>query len=436
MASGASPGDTPLLLNRARAYEFMDRHGLDALVAQLSINVYYLSDYWGSLNFPGFFDAAYFAVLPRREDAPASLILPSFELRRLVSEGGTWIPNIEAYSAPDEGETLADATPAGQVYAGWPVRAGASLSAREQGWVEIVQRLRSQMSADAIWALVRALKSAGLTNRRIGSDDERLAGWLAARGCDVQCEYRRDVFNQIRLVKTPAEIALLRTAARINESALLTTGRALHEGAEWGAMEDIFMQAVAQQGGRGVYLLCGAGGLPAVKARRGEPIMLDSLARYRQYHGDFGRCAVIGAPSDEHRSRHQALTRGWERAHELLRPGTSYSELTREVIAAIRAAGFPEYRGAVPHSLGLEHTDDPKPVASQPGQKPDAVLEPGMVVNVDMPYTEIGWGSVHIEDTVVITATGCDPLTSLDLSLLIAGTTPPRTNGLRALVKF
>ena len=83
----------------------MDRHGLDALVAQLSINVYYMSNYWGSLNFRGFFDAAYFAVLPGREEAPASLILPSFELRRLVSEGGTWMPNVQSYSAPDEGET-------------------------------------------------------------------------------------------------------------------------------------------------------------------------------------------------------------------------------------------------------------------------------------------------------------------------------------------
>jgi Xaa-Pro aminopeptidase len=42
-----------------------------------------------------------------------------------------------------------------------------------------------------------------------------------------------------------------------------------------------------------------------------------------------------------------------------------------------------------------------------------------MVVNVDMPFTEIGWGSVHIEDTVVITPHGCDPLTSLDLRLQI-----------------
>jgi Xaa-Pro aminopeptidase len=413
------PEGPHVLLNRIRANEFMDRHGLDALVAQLSINVLYLSDYWGSLNDPGFFDATYFAVLPRREDQPAALVLPSFEIRRLVSEGGTWMPEVFSYSSPLEGARLADGTPAGQRYEGWPLRPGVALLPLEQGWVEITRRLGDQMSADAIWALIRALRAAGLDGRRIGGDDERLGPWLAARGFGATVEYRRDVFNSIRLVKSPPEVERLRSAAQVNERAMLAACDALREGAEWREIEDVYMQAMARQGGRGVYLLCGAGGLPARTVRRGEPIMFDALGRFRHYHGDFGRCAVLGSPSAEHVRRHRALTRGWERARELLRPGTRYSELAAAVVAAIRDAGFPDYRGAVVHSLGLEHTDDPKPIGAQPGVKPDAVLEPGMVVNVDMPYTEIGWGSVHIEDTVVIRADGCEPLTSLDLAMRV-----------------
>lgn len=231
-----------MLLNRDRAREVMDRHGLDGLVAQLSINVCYLSDYRGSLNDPGFFDATYFAVLPRREDAPAALVLPSFEIRRLVSEGGTWMPGVYSYSSPLEGATRADGTPAGRIYGGCPVRPGAALLPLEQGGVAITQRLREQMSADAIWALALALARA------------------------------------------------LRAAGR------------------------------------------GTRGRPARLRRRAD--------------------------------RRQAR-------------------------------------------------------AAQPGVRPDAVLEPGMVVNVDMPFTEIGWGSVHIEDTVVITPGGCEPLTSLDLAMRV-----------------
>jgi Xaa-Pro aminopeptidase len=70
-----------------------------------------------------------------------------------------------------------------------------------------------------------------------------------------------------------------------------------------------------------------------------------------------------------------------------------------------------------PHGLGLEHTDDPKPLGVQLGTKPDQVLEAGMVINVDMPYTEIGWGSLHIEDTALVTDDGHELLTTADLEL-------------------
>jgi Xaa-Pro aminopeptidase len=41
-------------------------------------------------------------------------------------------------------------------------------------------------------------------------------------------------------------------------------------------------------------------------------------------------------------------------------------------------------------------------------------------VNVDMPHTEIGWGSVHMEDTVVITSDGCERLSRADFTIRVA----------------
>jgi len=71
------------------------------------------------------------------------------------------------------------------------------------------------------------------------------------------------------------------------------------------------------------------------------------------------------------------------------------------------------------HSLGLEHTDDPKSPGVQPQDKPDQTLAKGMVINVDLPHSEIGWGSVHMEDTVLITDDGCERLASADFSLRV-----------------
>jgi len=52
-----------MLLNLDRARDILERERLDGFIAQLPINVYYLSDYWGLFNTAGGYDASYMAVL-------------------------------------------------------------------------------------------------------------------------------------------------------------------------------------------------------------------------------------------------------------------------------------------------------------------------------------------------------------------------------------
>ena len=408
-----------MLLNYARAKEILERERLDGLIAQLPINVYYLTDYWGLFNTAGGYDASYLAVVPRDDSKEASLIVPALELRRVETKG-TWTPSIFAHSSPENGAVLADGTAKGVNYRGWLVREGAELEGLEQRWVDIVSRLGSDVSANAFWAVVRAIKAAELEGSRIATDDPRLPGWLEACGMkSIQCEYRLDLFNEIRLVKTADEIALMRIAARYNENALLAAADDMKEGATWSEIENSYMVSMARQGGRGVYLTCGVGELPHGEIRRGEPVLFDALGQYEHYHGDFGRCAVLGEPSAEHRQRHQDICTGWEVALEYLKPGVRYSEVSSAVGKAVRNEGFRNFRDPIVHSLGLEHTDDPKAPGVQPQDKPDQTLVAGMVVNVDMPHSEIGWGSVHMEDTIVITRDGCERLGTADFGMRV-----------------
>lgn len=410
-----------MLLNLDRAREILAREGLDGLIAARPVNVYYVSGYWGAFQTPVGYDGSYFAVLPRLEAAPAALVIPALELRRLQTHGGTWMAGVFSYTSErDDILALPDGTPRGADYAGWPTREGAALLPLEQRWREITARLGGSMSPDARLALARALHAAGLERAHVLTDDARIAGWLAACGLDgLTCRHAPELFNAIRQVKTPEEIALLREAARRNEAALLEAAATMREGSTWPDVEAAYLVAMARRGGRGVYLLCGLGELPAGHVRRGEPVMLDALGTYRHYHGDFGRCAVVGEPSAEHRRRHRAICIGWEVAQENLRPGVRYSELAARVGAAVRAAGIRDFRDPIVHGLGLEHTDDPKQPCVQPQDKPDQVLCENMVVNVDLPHTEIGWGSVHMEDTVRITADGCERLGTADAGLIV-----------------
>ncbi|MGI9235630.1 MAG: M24 family metallopeptidase [Woeseiaceae bacterium] len=407
------------LINQPRARDIMAAEGIDGLVAAVPINVYYLSSYWGLLMSAERFDAAFFAVLPASDQQPAALILPSMELRRLVTGGGTWMPETFIYTSPDgEQDQIAVS---GLPYGGWPVRAAASLTELEREWIEATEAQVGRIAGNAIGALSRAVRNAGLEKATIVDDDARVGAWLQNAGFDeLVCRTDPGLFNRIRAVKTPDELKLMRKAAAINESAMRQAATAFRDGATWAEVETAFAVAMASQGGTASYLMCGAGGPPSGRIRRDEPMFLDALGTYEHYHGDFGRCVVLGEPGAMMKQRHKALCAGWDSVQPLLKPGTRYSELADTAIDAIRRSGLPEFVYATPHGLGLEHTDDPKPAGVQQGMSSDVLLEKGMVLNIDMPFTEIGWGSVHIEDTVHITEDGFEALTSDDLAIIRA----------------
>lgn len=405
------------LANLPRAREQMAAANIDGLIAAVPLNVYYLSGYWGLLMSAQRFDAAFFAVLPADDTQPAALVLPSMELRRLVSAGGTWMPETFIYTSPDDDlDVIATNGPA---YSGWPVAKDATLTDLERRWIDATNAQEGRVAGNAMGALVHALRTAGLTNGRLVCDDARISGWLDQAGLNsIDCRTDPAIFNRIRAVKTPAELKLMRRAAIINEAAAREAAATFREGAMWSDIETVYNTAMARAGGAGSYLICGAGGPSAGHIRPNEPMFIDALGTFQHYHGDFGRCVVLGEASKSMRQRHRALCNGWEAIRPLLKPGTYYSTLATTAIDAIRRSGLPEYVYATPHGVGLEHTDDPKPPGRQQGMAHDEVLEAGMVLNVDLPFTEIGWGSVHIEDTVHITPDSFESLTSSDLSII------------------
>ena len=141
-----------------------------------------------------------------------------------------------------------------------------------------------------------------------------------------------------------------------------------------------------------------------------------------KFHPEATRVPAVydtpfGAGRASERQRHAAICKGWDGAQDYLRPGFRYSELSSAVAEVVRKEGREHFRNPVVHRLGLEHTDDPKSPAVQPQDSPDRALEPGMLVNVDLPHTEIGWGSLHTEDRVVIADNGCERSTTAELGM-------------------
>ena len=406
------------LINQSRAETILDREGLDGLLVTSPINFYYVSGYWGFYYTPLGFDGCYFAILPKDASKPAGMVLPALELRRLETVGMPWIENIILYSTEGDGEFFDEGFPRGKDYQGWPIDPGVSLNPLEERWKAIIARFKNSYSENSIQALLRGIKDADLTGKTILIDDLRIQKWLKdIGGVDINFCFRPELFNEIRMVKTKNEIDIMRTAAIINEESMLSAIDHMSEGVTWEELENYYMTEMARKGGRGVYMMCGVGELPNGVCKKGEPILFDALGQYKRYHGDFGRCAVIGDPSQLHLERHQAILEGWNKAKEHLKPGTTYDQLSEIVGNHVRSLNFNYFRNPAVHGLGLEHTDDPKPIGPQPGVKISQVLEKNMVINIDMPFTEIGWGSVHMEDTILITHDGFERLSSANFDL-------------------
>jgi Xaa-Pro aminopeptidase len=94
--------------------------------------------------------------------------------------------------------------------------------------------------------------------------------------------------------------------------------------------------------------------------------------------------------------------------------------MTEKVIGVIEREGFPGFFIATPHSVGLEHTDHPIPIGLElPGSQGDLVCEENMVINVDLPYHELGFGGMHLEDMIRVSKDGCEPLTTMKTDLIV-----------------
>ncbi len=233
-----------------------------------------------------------------------------------------------------------------------------------------------------------------------------------------------DLLRSIRMVKTPDEVALIRSAARKTEVAQLASMEAVAAGASWAEAQRVFFAVMTQIGGQPLYLagtVARPGVGPLVGAemhehRPGDTAFFDGFGGYRHYFGDIGRTVVFGEPTEAQRRVFAALRAGWHDTWPQIRPGLDSRELAAMVMRHVRAAGAVDYQICSPHSVGLEHFDNPHPRSIYA----PFIIESGMVLSVDVPYMAPDTGMLHTEDLVLVGEAGVEFLTSNDDRLCVA----------------
>ena len=407
-----------MLVNRPRATAVMAQYGLDGLVALNPINVYYLANTLPVMTkFRS--DIGALATIARDEKAPSYVITSTAQAWDLVN-GDREVPELIAISGIGNWQDYANPDPEKMkiepkaTVAGYAVRADAPLTAREQRWVQAQRTYNPNAAGTPAWGLVRALRQSGLEKGRIGVDDMRLKLMLDEIGfTSVTCVPAASIFRQIRMVKSEPELALMRVAGRNNATASMNTIKAIRPGMRFDEVERLFQAECAVLGSEMTSFLAGVtiGLFPDGQAVSGKPFLIDSVSHFRQYHGDFSRTVCLGEPPKDVLSRAQANRNGRDAVFAAVKAGVRFSELRRIAREAEVKSGMPNEIIIVnPHSLGLEHGDNPARMDGPYSPLIDTVLEENMVITVDLPYIEVGWGAGHHEDMIRVTRNGYEPM--------------------------
>ena len=429
IAPGPSPGDDfdgRSLVNKPRAYEVMEQEGVDGIVALNPVNVFYLGNYF-SYEVQKLRAIPSFAVMPRDPRKPSFLVVASTDLW-FIANAEREYPEIIPYSAPVAWEQYRDPDtwnqpPDARGGIRRPIREE-SLTDIERGWVEMERRFEHRKAATPEWALVRALEEAGLAKGRVAVDDMRIAHILGTLGQDaVTCVPGDNTFRKIRMIKSEVELAHMRAAARANQDACMAMLRQVEVGMTKADIDQLFLLEAAKRAAKAIWIAVGTiGGFPEGKVVPGRPMMVDAVSQINFYHGDFGRTWCVGEPRKDVLDRVDILRTGYGAALDALRPGLKYSELREQAGEAMTKANKTlagATFGAGPHSVGLQHTDQPYRDGLPFMVSDDLTFQENMTLTIDMPSLEIGWGGAHLEDLIVVTKDGFEPLATMDDPLVV-----------------
>lgn len=231
--------------------------------------------------------------------------------------------------------------------------------------------------------------------------------------------------DRLRWVKDPEEIARITKAVEIADAAFAHIRSFLRPGAverdiaiemeffmrRRGAEKEAFETIVAS-GPRSA--------LPHGRAAdrvlaNGDFVTLDFGAMVEGYVSDCTRTVVLSEASQKHQDIYGIVLGAQQAALAGITAGMSGREADALARTIIAGAGYGDAFGhSLGHGVGLAVHEGPTL-----SPREEAILAPGHVVTVEPGIYLPGWGGVRIEDLVVITETGCRPLTRSPKELLV-----------------
>jgi len=257
--------------------------------------------------------------------------------------------------------------------------------------------------------------------RRVAFEQDQLTvGQFEAlkKGLPVQAELVpvSGLIEKLRMVKDAGEIALIRASVLTNSHALEAALKRFHMGMTESDLAAEIDHKSRKLGADGPSFdtIVAAGPHAALPhahpgpAKIGAGMLLIDMGAFRHgYASDMTRMAFVGRADAKYRKAYKAVLEAQLAAIDAIKPGVTTRAVDRAARSTLKKYGLNrEFLHSTGHGLGLEIHELPRI-----GAKDKTKLEAGMAITVEPGVYIEGWGGIRIEDTVLVTETGCEILT-------------------------
>jgi Xaa-Pro dipeptidase len=250
------------------------------------------------------------------------------------------------------------------------------------------------------------------TRRSLGSAAEFVSGDESVRAC--------------RLIKSPAEIALLQSANDVTLAAIRHVHGRIATGMSSADIMKMLMEATEALGGAhefSLVLLNEASAFPhgsnkPQTIRQGSVVLVDSGCSLHGYESDISRSWIFGEPTKRHREIWNTVKRGQELALETAVIGTPVGAIDKAVRAFYEGKGWskdyalPGTSHRTGHGIGMDGHEAPYLVRSD-----TTPLQAGMCFSDEPGIYIPGEFGIRLEDCWHMTESGPKLFTPLAVSI-------------------
>jgi Xaa-Pro aminopeptidase len=226
-----------------------------------------------------------------------------------------------------------------------------------------------------------------------------------------------DILRRLRRIKSAAEIEVIRKLADSASAAMEAALDAVRPGVTEHEIAAAANHAAIASGADRVQFLLVVSGqrsfmknvlpLEGKRVQPDELVEIDMNLKRGGYQADHARNTVAGTASREVREILDVCLEAHQAGLEATKPGALVMDIVKTMTDLIAEAGWAEWDWSTGHGFGLDLAEDPLFV---PGNTEP--LEEGMCFYIEPMIIPTHIGTACIEDMVLVTADGCEELTT------------------------